>query len=329
MNYLPSPTRYDVGRYRRTGRSGLQLPEISLGLWHNFGGVDVLETQRAMVRFAFDQGITHFDLANNYGPPPGSAEENFKQLLDSDLRPFRDELVISTKAGYRMWSGPYGEWGSRKYLISSCDQSLKRMGLEYVDIFYSHRPDPNTPLEETMSALDQLVRSGKALYVGISSYSAEQTKEAAAILKALGTPCLIHQPVYNILNRWIEDGLTDVLEQEGIGCIPFCPLAQGLLTNRYLERIPEDSRAAKAHGFLQASEVERQQVRIQALAAVAAGRGVSLAQLALQWVLRKPVITSALIGASSVKQIEENLAALGGESLSSDELAAIDAACAL
>lgn len=329
MNYLPSPTRYDVGRYRRTGRSGLQLPEISLGLWHNFGGVDVLETQRAMVRFAFDHGITHFDLANNYGPPPGSAEDNFKQLLDSDLRPFRDELVISTKAGYRMWPGPYGEWGSRKYLISSCDQSLKRMGLEYVDIFYSHRPDPNTPLEETMGALDQLVRSGKALYVGISSYSAEQTKEAAAILKALGTPCLIHQPVYNILNRWIEDGLTDVLEQEGIGCIPFCPLAQGLLTNRYIERIPEDSRAAKAHGFLQASEVERQQVLIQALAAVAAGRGVSLAQLALQWVLRKPVITSALIGASSVKQIEENLAALGGEALSSDELAAIDAACAL
>ena len=329
MNYLPSPTRYDVGRYRRTGRSGLQLPEISLGLWHNFGGVDVLETQRAMVRFAFDQGITHFDLANNYGPPPGSAEENFKQLLDSDLRPFRDELVISTKAGYRMWPGPYGEWGSRKYLISSCDQSLKRMGLEYVDIFYSHRPDPNTPLEETMGALDHLVRSGKALYVGISSYSAEQTKEAAAILKSLGTPCLIHQPVYNILNRWIEDGLTDVLEDEGIGCIPFCPLAQGLLTNRYLERIPEDSRAAKSHGFLQTSEVERQQVRIQALAAVAAGRGVSLAQLALQWVLRKPVVTSALIGASSVKQIEENLAALGGEALTSDELAAIDAACAL
>ena len=329
MNYLPSPTRYDVGRYRRTGRSGLQLPEISLGLWHNFGGVDVLETQRAMVRFAFDQGITHFDLANNYGPPPGSAEENFKQLLDSDLRPFRYELVISTKAGYRMWPGPYGEWGSRKYLISSCDQSLKRMGLEYVDIFYSHRPDPNTPLEETMGALDQLVRSGKALYVGISSYSAEQTKEAAAILKSLGTPCLIHQPVYNILNRWIEDGLTDVLEDEGIGCIPFCPLAQGLLTNRYLERIPEDSRAAKSHGFLQTSEVERQQVRIQALAAVAAGRGVSLAQLALQWVLRKPVITSALIGASSVKQIEENLAALGGAELSSDELVAIDAACAL
>jgi L-glyceraldehyde 3-phosphate reductase len=329
MNYLPAPNRYEVGRYRRTGRSGLHLPEISLGLWHNFGGVDVLETQRAMVRFAFDQGITHFDLANNYGPPPGSAEENFKQLLDSDLRPFRDELVISTKAGYRMWPGPYGEWGSRKYLISSCDQSLKRMGLEYVDIFYSHRPDPNTPLEETMGALDQLVRSGKALYVGISSYSAEQTKEAAAILKSLGTPCLIHQPVYNILNRWIEDGLTDVLEEEGIGCIPFCPLAQGLLTNRYLERIPEDSRAAKSHGFLQTSEVERQQVRIQALAAVAAGRGVSLAQLALQWVLRKPVITSALIGASSVKQIEENLSALGGEALTSDELAAIDAACAL
>ena len=329
MNYLPSPTRYDVGRYRRTGRSGLHLPEISLGLWHNFGGVDVLETQRAMVRFAFDQGITHFDLANNYGPPPGSAEENFKQLLDSDLRPFRDELVISTKAGYRMWPGPYGEWGSRKYLISSCDQSLKRMGLEYVDIFYSHRPDPNTPLEETMGALDHLVRSGRTLYVGISSYSAEQTKEAAAILKSLGTPCLIHQPVYNILNRWIEDGLTDVLEDVGIGCIPFCPLAQGLLTNRYLERIPEDSRAAKSHGFLQTSEVERQQVRIQALAAVAAGRGVSLAQLALQWVLRKPVITSALIGASSVKQIEENLAALGGAELASDELAAIDAACAL
>jgi L-glyceraldehyde 3-phosphate reductase len=329
MNYLPAPNRYEVGRYRRTGRSGLHLPEISLGLWHNFGGVDVLETQRAMVRFAFDQGITHFDLANNYGPPPGSAEENFKQLLDSDLRPFRDELVISTKAGYRMWPGPYGEWGSRKYLISSCDQSLNRMGLDYLDIFYSHRPDPNTPLEETMGALDQLVRSGKALYVGISSYSAEQTKEAAAILKSLGTPCLIHQPVYNILNRWIEDGLTDVLEEEGIGCIPFCPLAQGLLTNRYLERIPQDSRAAKSHGFLQTSEVERQQVRIQALAAVAAGRGVSLAQLALQWVLRKPVITIALIGASSVKQIEEKLAAHGGAELTSDELAAIDAACAL
>lgn len=329
MTYLPSPTRYDVGRYRRTGCSGLQLPEISLGLWHNFGGVDVLETQRAMVRFAFDQGITHFDLANNYGPPAGSAEENFKQLLDSDLRPYRDELVISTKAGYRMWPGPYGEWGSRKYLISSCDQSLRRMGLDYVDIFYSHRPDPNTPLEETMGALDQLVRSGKALYVGISSYSAEETKEAARILKSLGTPCLIHQPVYNMLNRWIENGLTEVLLEEGIGCIPFCPLAQGLLTNRYVDRIPDDSRAAKAHGFLQASEVEKQHKRVTALAAVAVARGVSLAQLALQWVLRESVITSALIGASSVKQIEENLAALAGEPLSPDELTAIDIACTI
>ncbi|MFM7320660.1 MAG: aldo/keto reductase, partial [Armatimonadota bacterium] len=290
MNYQPDPDRYDAIEYRRCGRSGLHLPAISLGLWHNFGGVDVFETGRAMVRRAFDRGVTHFDLANNYGPPPGSAEENFGKMMALDLRPFRDELVISSKAGYRMWPGPYGEWGSRKYLIASLDQSLRRMGLDYVDIFYSHRPDPGTPLEETMAALDHAVRSGKALYAGISSYDAQQTAEASRILRSLGTPCLIHQPAYNILNRWIEQGVTDVLRGDGIGCIAFCPLAQGLLTNRYLGDVPADSRAAKAHGALQTTEVDRNRARIVALDQVAKRRGQTLAQMALQWVIRDPVV---------------------------------------
>ncbi len=329
MIHQPANDRYDPMEFRRCGRSGLHLPAISLGLWHNFGGVDVFETGRAMVRRAFDRGVTHFDLANNYGPPPGSAEENFGQMMARDLRPFRDELVISSKAGYRMWPGPYGEWGSRKYLIASLDQSLRRMGLDYVDIFYSHRPDPNTPLEETMAALDHAVRSGKALYAGISSYDAVQTAEASRILRSLGTPCLIHQPAYNMLNRWIENGVTDVLRSDGIGCIAFCPLAQGLLTNRYLAEVPADSRAAKAHGALQTSEVERNRARIGALDQVAKLRGQSLAQLALQWVIRDPVVTSALIGASSVRQLDENLEALAGAPLGAEDLAAIDAACAL
>lgn len=329
MIHQPANDRYDSMEFRRCGRSGLHLPAISLGLWHNFGGVDVFETGRAMVRRAFDRGVTHFDLANNYGPPPGSAEENFGQMMARDLRPFRDELVISSKAGYRMWPGPYGEWGSRKYLIASLDQSLRRMGLDYVDIFYSHRPDPNTPLEETMAALDHAVRSGKALYAGISSYDAVQTAEASRILRSLGTPCLIHQPAYNMLNRWIENGVTDVLRSDGIGCIAFCPLAQGLLTNRYLAEVPADSRAAKAHGALQTSEVERNRARIGALDQVAKLRGQSLAQLALQWVIRDPVVTSALIGASSVRQLDENLDALAGAPLGAEDLAAIDAACAL
>jgi len=311
--------------YRRCGRSGLKLPEISLGLWHNFGGVDTLENGRAMLRRAFDLGITHFDLANNYGPPPGSAEENFGRILRSDFHGLRDELVISTKAGYRMWAGPYGEWGSRKYVLSSLDQSLTRMGLDYVDIFYSHRPDPNTPLEETMSALDAAVRQGKAIYVGLSNYSAEQTKEAATILRGLGTPCLIHQPSYSMINRWVENGLLDVLGDEGIGGIAFCPLAQGLLTSRYLGGIPEDSRAAKPHGFLKREAVTPEMVaKLQALNAVAADRGQSLAQMALAWTLRDPRMTSALIGASKVAQIEENVKALENLAFSEEELGRID-----
>ena len=329
MNYQPDPSRYEAIEYRQCGRSGLYLPAISLGLWHNFGGVDVFETGRAMVRRAFDRGVTHFDLANNYGPPPGSAEENFGKMMALDLRPFRDELVISSKAGYRMWPGPYGEWGSRKYLVASLDQSLRRMGIDYVDIFYSHRPDPNTPLEETMSALDHIVRSGKALYAGISSYDAAQTAEASRILRSLGTPCLIHQPSYNLLNRWIENGVLDVLRTDGIGCIAFCPLAQGLLTGRYLADVPADSRAAKAHGALQTTDVERNLPHIRALDLIAKQRGQTLAQLALQWVIRDPVVTSALIGASSVRQLDENLDGLGATPLSLEELAAIDAACAL
>lgn len=323
--YVPAENRYQGMRYNRTGRSGLKLPAVSLGLWHNFGGVDTLENGRAMIRRAFDLGITHFDLANNYGPPPGSAEENFGRILAEDLRAHRDELIISSKAGYYMWPGPYGEWGSRKYLIASCDQSLKRMGLDYVDIFYSHRPDPETPLEETMGALDSIVRSGRALYAGISSYNAEQTMQAARILRELGTPCLIHQPVYNMFNRWIEDGLTDVLEEEGIGCIAFSPLAQGLLTNRYLKEIPADSRAGKPHGFLRPDHVTEARVeQVRRLNETAAARGQTMAQMAVAWVMRRPVVTSALIGASRVGQVEDIVAALEKPDFSPEELQQID-----
>ena len=324
--YIANEQRYDAMQYRRCGKSGIRLPLISLGLWHNFGGVDTFENGRAMVRRAFDLGITHFDLANNYGPPPGSAESNFGEMLRLDLKPYRDELIISSKAGWGMWPGPYGDWGSRKYLLASLDQSLKRMGLEYVDIFYSHRPDPETPIEETMGALDQAVRSGKALYAGISSYDAEQTKVAAKILGELGTPCLIHQPKYSMFDRWIEDELLDVLGNEGIGGIAFCPLAQGLLTDRYLHGIPGDSRASKPHGFLKKNDIDEHRLtQIRALGAIAAERGQSLAQMALAWVLRDERMTSALIGASRVEQIEQNVAALANLSFSAVELAKIDA----
>jgi L-glyceraldehyde 3-phosphate reductase len=325
MVYLPEEKRYSADIYRRCGRSGLLLPAVSLGLWHNFGGVDLFENGRAIVRRAFDMGITHFDLANNYGPPPGSAEENFGKMMQLDLHPWRDEMIISTKAGYWMWNGPYGEWGSRKYLLASLDQSLKRMGLDYVDIFYSHRPDPNTPLEETMGALDQAVRSGKALYAGISNYSAEMTARAAAILRDLGTPCLIHQPKYNMFNRWIEEGLTGVLEREGIGCIAFSPLAQGLLTNRYLQGVPEGSRASKPHGFLRPEQItEEGLAKVRNLNEIARRRGQSLAQMAIAWVLRLPQMTSALIGASSVAQLEDNLAALKNLGFSGEEIQEIE-----
>jgi L-glyceraldehyde 3-phosphate reductase len=325
MNYLPSENRYDTMIYNRCGNSGLKLPAVSLGLWHNFGGVDLFENARGMVRRAFDLGITHFDLANNYGPPPGSAEETFGKLMKQDMGPFRDEMVVSTKAGYDMWPGPYGEWGSRKYLIASLDQSLKRMDLDYVDIFYSHRPDPETPLEETMGALDFAVRSGRALYVGISSYSAEQTKRAVDILKSLGTPCLIHQPYYNMFGRWIEDELLDVLKDEGIGCISFSPLAQGLLTNRYLNGIPDGSRASKKHGFLQPSDIKKETLAmVEKLNQLAQKRSQSLAQMAVAWVLRNSGMTSALIGASRIAQIEECVGALKNLVFSEDELKAID-----
>jgi len=326
MRYRPAADRYEKIDYRRCGRSGLTLPALSLGLWHNFGGVDSLEIGRAIVRRAFDRGVTHFDLANNYGPPPGSAEENFGRLLDLDLRPYRDELVVSTKAGYLMWPGPYGEWGSRKYVLSSLDQSLKRMRLESVDIFYSHRPDPDTPLEETMGALAQAVRAGKALYAGVSNYPADLTARAAAILRDLGAPCLIHQPKYSMLERWIEGGLTDVLDREGIGCIAFSPLAQGLLTDRYLTGIPADSRAGKPHGFLRPEHVTPERVeKARKLDAIARARGQSLAQMALLWVLRRPVVTSALIGASSVAQLDQNLDALAAPALTRQEEDAIEA----
>jgi L-glyceraldehyde 3-phosphate reductase len=325
MSTLPAESRYDKMIYNRCGRSGLKLPAVSLGLWHNFGGVDVYENGRMIVLRAFDLGITHFDLANNYGPPPGSAEETFGKILDQDLGPYRDELVISTKAGYDMWPGPYGEWGSRKYLIASLDQSLRRMGLEYVDIFYSHRPDPDTPLEETMGALDYAVRSGRALYAGISSYSADQTKKAVEILQRLGTPCLIHQPYYNMFGRWIEDGLMDVLEDEGVGCIAFSPLAQGLLTERYLKGIPDGSRASKKHGFLRPKDITKSKLEIvEGLNRMAKERGQTLAQMAVAWVLRLKGMTSALIGASKVSQVEECVAALDNLSFSAEELAAID-----
>jgi L-glyceraldehyde 3-phosphate reductase len=323
--FVASANRYDTMQYNRCGRSGLKLPAISLGWWYNFGGLDLLENGRAIARSAFEHGVTHFDLANNYGPPPGSAEETFGRLLREDFAPYRDELIISTKAGYDMWAGPYGEWGSRKYMLASLDQSLKRMGLEYVDIFYSHRPDPDTPLEETMGALASAVRQGKALYVGISNYSAEQTRQAARILRDLGTPCLIHQPRYSMLDRWVEDGLLDTLEKEGIGSIVFSPLAQGQLTDRYLNGIPQGARATKTERvWLTPDDVRQNLPKIQKLNEIAGLRGQSLAQMALAWVLRKPQVTTALIGASSVKQLEMNLAALNNLQFTQDELNAID-----
>ena len=323
--YMPEETRYDTMRYNRSGRSGVKLPAISLGLWHNFGGVDTYENGRDMVLRAFDLGITHFDLANNYGPPPGSAEETFGQVLRRDLAPYRDELIISSKAGYNMWPGPYGEWGSRKYLVASLDQSLQRMGLDYVDIFYHHRPDPDTPIEETMGALDHLVRSGKALYAGISSYSPEQTRQAAALLRDLKTPCLIHQPSYNMFNRWIEDGLLDAVRDEGMGCIVFSPLAQGMLTDRYLDGVPADSRAGKSHTFLRTEQItEEKQAKVRQLKDIATARDQNVAQLALAWVLRHPEVTSALIGASRISQIEEAVQTLENLDLSEEELATIE-----
>jgi L-glyceraldehyde 3-phosphate reductase len=323
--HLPAEDRYQSMLYNRCGRSGLKLPAVSLGLWHNFGGVDAYENGRAIARRAFDRGVTHFDLANNYGPPPGSAEENFGKMLREDLGHWRDELVISTKAGYTMWPGPYGDWGSRKYLLSSLDQSLQRMGLAYVDIFYSHRPDPETPLEETMGALASAVEQGKALYVGISNYNADETREACAILAELGCPCLIHQPKYSMFERWVEGGLLDVLEQEGVGCIPFSPLAQGLLTNRYLSGIPADSRAGKPHGFLKSEQVTDDRIsKARRLNDVAQRRGQSLAQMALAWILRDPRITTVLIGASSVEQLDQNLACLDQREFAPEELAEIE-----
>ena len=325
MIYVPASSRYDFMPYRRCGKSGLLLPAISLGLWHNFGGVDSLENSRAMLRRAFDLGITHFDLANNYGPPAGSAEENFGRILHADLSAHRDELVISTKAGWQMWPGPYGDWGSRKYLLASLDQSLRRMNLDYVDIFYSHRPDPQTPIEETISALDHAVRSGKALYAGISSYDAQQTTAASNVLRRLGTPCLIHQPKYSMFDRTIEGGLLNALGEEGIGCIAFCPLAQGLLTDRYLDGIPADSRASKPDTFLKRYDVtEDALAKVRALDKLARSRGQSIAQLALAWILRDRRMTSALIGASRVEQIEQNVAALANLHFSADELGRID-----
>jgi len=325
MVYVASEGRYGGMKYNRVGKSGLFLPAISLGLWHNFGGVDSYENGRNILRKAFDLGITHFDLANNYGPPPGSAEEMLGKMMKADFAPYRDELVISTKAGYQMWEGPYGDWGSRKYLISSLDQSLKRMGLEYVDIFYSHRPDPHTPLEETMGALDQIVRQGKALYVGISNYSPTQTQEAIRILKELGTPLLIHQPRYSMFDRWIEDGLQDVLAENGVGSIVFSPMAQGLLTNKYLGGIPTDSRAAKQNTFLKKDQITENVLgKIQQLNALAIERGQSLAQMALAWVLREGRVTSALVGASKVSQLEDNVSALRNLSFTQEELTKIE-----
>lgn len=326
MQYTPATNRYDTMTYNRCGKSGLQLPAISLGLWHNFGSIDNYENGRSIIRQAFDKGITHFDLANNYGPLPGSAEENFGRILRQDFTGhLRDELVISTKAGYLMWPGPYGDKGSRKYLISSLDQSLRRMGLEYVDIFYSHRPDPETPIEETMGALHSIVQQGKALYVGLSNYTAEQTQEAVAVLKSLGTPCLIHQPKYSMFERWVENGLLDVLEANGIGCIPFSPLAQGLLTDRYLNGIPAGSRASKPSGFLQENEVSEEKIaKIRQLNSLAQERGQSLAQMALAWILKDKRITTVLIGASSVAQLDNNLDTLKNVSFSTEELEKIE-----
>lgn len=323
--YSPSSARYESMTYNRCGRSGLKLPAISLGLWHNFGGIDSFENGRAMVRRAFDLGITHFDLANNYGPPPGSAEEQFGQILKKDLSAYRDELIISTKAGYYMWPGPYGDWGSRKYLVSSLDQSLKRMGLDYVDIFYHHRPDPETPLEETMGALDSIVRQGKALYIGLSNYRPEETRKAARILRELGTPCLIHQPNYSMLSRWIEEGLQDVLAEEGIGTIAFSPLHKGILTDRYLNGVPADSRAAGPSVFLSGDELTPEVIgKVQKLNELAGRRGQKMSQMALSWVLRKGRVTSALIGASKVAQIEDAVAAVSAPEFTEEELQEIE-----
>ncbi len=325
--YIPQEDRYDKMVYRRCGKSGVLLPAISLGLWHNFGDITPFGVQRDMLRTAFDNGITHFDLANNYGPPYGEAERNFGMHMERDWKPHRDELFLSTKAGYDMWKGPYGDHGSRKYLISSIDQSLKRMNVDYVDVFYHHRPDPNTPIEETMGALDQIVRSGKALYAGISNYSAEQAAEAIRVLKELGTPCLIHQPSYSMLNRWIENGLTDVLRDNGVGCIVFAPLHHGLLTGKYLNGIPTDSRAVKDPRFLKPESIHDDQLRkIAALKEIADARGQKLNQMALQWTLRDPVVTSALIGASRPEQIIDNVQVVHGAPFTQEELDAIEAA---
>ena len=323
MNYLAAPGRYEAMKYQRCGRSGVMLPRISLGLWQNFGGHHPYENSRLILRRAFDLGITHFDLANNYGPPPGSAEETFGRVLEMDFASYRDEMIISTKAGYDMWPGPYGNFGSRKYLLASLDQSLRRMGLDYVDIFYSHRPDPDTPLEETVGALAHAVRQGKALYAGISNYSPEQTRRAAALLRESGAPCLLHQPAYNLLNRRIEEGLADVLRAEDIGCIVFSPLAQGQLTDRYLQGVPQDSRAAREH-FLKSEQVSKSLPKIQALNALAQARGQSLAQMALAWTLRLPVVTSTLIGASSVRQLEDNVRTLDHLEFSTEELSQVE-----
>ena len=325
MTYLPSSERYKNMQYRRCGKSGIKLPAVSLGLWHNFGGVDVAENFKKILYLAFDSGITHFDLANNYGPPPGSAEENFGRILKDDFRGYRDEMIISSKAGYTMWDGPYGDWGSKKYLVSSLDQSLQRMGLDYVDIFYHHRPDPETPLEETMGALDLIVRQGKALYAGISNYPAEEADKAIQILKKLGTPCLIHQPKYSMFERWVEDGLLDVLERDGVGCIPFSPLAQGLLTNKYLHGIPADSRAAKPTGFLQTDQVTEERInQVRKLNEIALQRGQTLAQMALAWLLKDERITSVLIGASRPEQLADSLKCLDNIVFSAEELNKIE-----
>lgn len=327
MTYLPNTARYQGMEYRRCGNSGLKLPAISLGLWHNFGGIDSLENARTMLRSAFDQGITHFDLANNYGPPPGSAEESFGHIYKDDFKSYRDELVISTKAGWQMWDGPYGDWGSKKYLVASLDQSLKRMGLDYVDIYYHHRPDPETPIAETMAALDLIVRQGKALYVGISSYSAQETEQALAVLQELGTPCLIHQPKYSMFERWVEDGLLDVLGDKGIGCIPFSPLAQGVLTNKYLKGIPQNSRAAthRGNGAIDEDAITDEKIeKAKKLNEVALQRGQNLAQMALAWILKDKRITSVLIGASRAEQITDSIGCLANTSFTDDELQRIN-----
>ncbi|MBS2099021.1 L-glyceraldehyde 3-phosphate reductase [Carboxylicivirga linearis] len=324
MNYIAASNRYDTMKYNRCGRSGLKLPAISLGLWHNFGSADVFDNSRSILLHAFDNGVTHFDLANNYGPEPGSAEETLGRVLKKDLGVYRDELVISSKAGYLMWDGPYGEWGSKKNLMASLNQSLKRMGLDYVDIFYHHRPDPETPLEETMGALDLMVRQGKALYVGLSNYTAEQTQKAESILRELGTPCLIHQPRYHIFERWVEGGLLDVLDKRGIGCIPFSPLAQGLLTDRYLKEIPEDSRMAKGHFLKESMLTDVKRKAIFELNELAQQRGQSLAQMAIAWLLSHNTVTSVLVGASSTNQLSNNLAALNNLEFSAKELEQIE-----